>query len=124
MRLRYSRGSGASVEMLQNYTDVGLLNFAEQCTRPHMANSRKSLRSVGVTVYLGEQASLPASAPYLWGRCDPWWAAPSFFGQTLAITGHVPLPQKPELPGRRVAPLWPWRARNATGEAKYLPIVF
>src|SRR5215831_3642684 len=35
------------------------------------------------------------------GRFDPWWAAPSFFGQTLAITGHVHSP-KPELPGRRV----------------------
>src|SRR5262245_27272185 len=28
--------------------------------------------------------------PYAVGRCDPWWAAPSSFGQTLAVTGHVP----------------------------------
>ena len=36
---------------------------------------------------------LPASAPYSRGRCDPWWAAPSYFGRTLANTGYVPFPK-------------------------------
>ena len=29
-----------------------------------------------------------ASHPYRGGRCDPWWAAPSFFGQRR----HLPSP--------------------------------
>src|SRR5262249_29602093 len=43
--------------------------------------------------------------PYTAGRCDPWWAAPSSFGQTLAVTGHVPFSPKSELPGLCVSAL-------------------
>jgi hypothetical protein len=31
--------------------------------------------------------------PHICRRCDPWWAAPSFFGWTLAITGQVGFPK-------------------------------
>jgi CspA family cold shock protein len=47
---------------------------------------------------------------------------PHFFGQTLAITGHVPFPQKAELPGLRVsAPLAGYHSRT-TGKALIMRI--
>jgi hypothetical protein len=50
---------------------------------------------------------LSASAPYKGCRCDPWWAARSFFGQTLAITGYVPFPENLSCQGSASAPFWP-----------------
>ena len=81
--------------------------------RCHLAHRRPPSAPLRVSETYPVCLYLPASAPHWSSRCEQWWAAPRSFGQTLAITGHVPFPQKPELPGRRVrAPLAGYHSRT------------